>query len=181
MSCFSPTRGALWPSSSLHPFALKVSALRCRSLPWPCDFIPSTPRLGGCSKWYTTCLDGMRRRSAEGFAPTSSTPMILPLESLCLLFSLAGRCWGEGEDTTLRSSLRLSRCTNGSRITGEVHPSPSTLQDEGLRRRRPVPRPHSTWRPTWDLAHCNRPCMEKCVTGPICNSFSIMTVCNPPL
>jgi hypothetical protein len=42
-------------------------------------------------------------------------------------------CWGEGEDATLRSSLRLSRCTNGSRTTGEVHPSSSTLQDKGLR------------------------------------------------
>jgi hypothetical protein len=90
-------------------------------------------------------------------------------------------CWGEGEDATLRSSLRLSRCANGSRITGEVHPLSSTQQDEGLRRRRPVPRPHSTWRPTWDSAHCNRPRTEKCVTGPICNSFSVMTVCNPPL
>jgi hypothetical protein len=69
----------------------------------------------------------------------------------------------------------------GSRTTGEVHPSSSTLQDEGLRQRRPVPRPHSTWRPVWDSAHRNRPHTEKCVTGPICNSFSIMTVCNPPL
>jgi hypothetical protein len=77
-------------------------------------------------------------------------------------------CWGEGEDATLRSSLRLSRCTNGSRTTGEVHPLSSTLQNEGLRRRRPVPRPHPTWRPTWDSAQCNRPRTEKCVTGPIC-------------
>jgi hypothetical protein len=44
-----------------------------------------------------------------------------------------------------------------------------------------VPRPHSTWRPTWDSAHCNRPRAEKCVTGPICNSFFVMTVYNPPL
>jgi hypothetical protein len=90
-------------------------------------------------------------------------------------------CWGEGEDATLRSSLRLSRWTNGSRTIGEVHPSSSTLQDEGLRRRRPVPRPHPTWRPTWDSTHCNRPRTEKCVTGPICNVFFVMTVCNPPL
>jgi hypothetical protein len=93
MSCFSPTRGALSSSSSLRPFAFKVSALRCRSSPWPCDFISSAPRLSECSKWYTTCLDGMRQRLAEGFAPASSTPMILLLESLCLLFSLAGRCY----------------------------------------------------------------------------------------
>jgi hypothetical protein len=93
MSCFFPTRGALSPLSSLCPFAFKVSALRCRSLSWPCDFIPSTPKLSECSKWYTTCLDGMLRRSAEGFAPALSTPMSLPLESLCLLSSLAGRCY----------------------------------------------------------------------------------------
>jgi hypothetical protein len=91
------------------------------------------------------------------------------------------RCWGKGEDATLRSSFRLSRCANRCRRTGEVHPSPCTLRHKGLRRRRPVPRPHSAWRPTWDSAHCNRPRKEKRVTGPICNSFSVMTVCNPPL
>jgi hypothetical protein len=69
----------------------------------------------------------------------------------------------------------------GSRTTDEVHPSSSTLQDEGLRRRRPVPHPHSTRRPTWDSTHCNRPRTEKRVTGPICNSFSVMIVCNPIL
>jgi hypothetical protein len=41
MPCFSPTRVVLLPPSSLRPFAFKVSALRCRSLPWPCKFIPS--------------------------------------------------------------------------------------------------------------------------------------------
>jgi hypothetical protein len=66
-------------------------------------------------------------------------------------------------------------------MTGGVHPSSSTLQDEGLRRCRPVPRPHPTWRPTWDSAHCNRPRTEKCVTCPICNGFFVMIVCNPPL
>jgi hypothetical protein len=79
MPCFSPTRGVLSPPSSLCPFAFKVSASRCRSLPWPCDIIPSAPRLSECSKWYTACLDGMRRRSAEGFTSVSSTPMSLPL------------------------------------------------------------------------------------------------------
>jgi hypothetical protein len=73
MPCFSPTRGVLSPPSSLCPFSFKVSASRCRSLPWPCDFIPSAPRLSECSKWYTVCLDGMRRCSAEGFAMASST------------------------------------------------------------------------------------------------------------
>jgi hypothetical protein len=78
-------------------------------------------------------------------------------------------------------SLRQPRCTNGRKTTDEVHPSSSTLQDEGLRRSRPFPRPHPTWRPTWDSAHCNRPRTEKCVTGTICNGFSVMIVCNPPL
>jgi hypothetical protein len=92
MPCFSPTRGVLSPSSSLHPFAFKVSALRCRSLPWPCKFIPSVPKLSECSTWYTAYLDGMRRRSTEGFAPAPSTPVNLPHESSCLLSSLAGWC-----------------------------------------------------------------------------------------
>jgi hypothetical protein len=93
MSCFFSTRGTLSPSSSPRPFSFKVSASRCRSLPWPCDFIPSTPRLSECSKLYTACLDGMCRRSVEGFAPVLSTPMSFSLESLCLLSSLAGRCY----------------------------------------------------------------------------------------
>jgi hypothetical protein len=93
MPCFSPTRGALSLSSSLRPFAFKVSALCRHSLPWPCNFMPSAPGLSECLKWYTARLDGMRRRLAEGFAPASSAPMSLPLESLCLLFSLAGRCY----------------------------------------------------------------------------------------
>jgi hypothetical protein len=45
MPCFSPTRGVLSPPSSLRPFAFKVSALCCHSLPWPCKFISSMPRL----------------------------------------------------------------------------------------------------------------------------------------
>jgi hypothetical protein len=92
MPCFFPTRGVLSPPSSLHPFAFKVSALRCRSLPWPCKFISSVPRLSECSTWYTACLDGMRRRSTEGFASVPSTLVNLPLESSCLLSSPAGWC-----------------------------------------------------------------------------------------
>jgi hypothetical protein len=53
--------------------------------------------------------------------------------------------------------------------------------DEGLQRSLLISRPHPTWMPTWESTHCNRPRMEKRVTGPICNSFSVMTVCNPPL
>jgi hypothetical protein len=90
-------------------------------------------------------------------------------------------CWGEGEDATLRSRPSSPRYTNGGRMTGVAHPSSSSLQDEGLRRSLSIPRPHPTWRPTWDSAHCNRPRMEKRVTSPICNNFSVMIVCNPPL
>jgi hypothetical protein len=92
MHCFSPTRGALSPSSSLRPFAFKVSALCRHSLPWPCKFIPSVPRLSECSTWYIACLDGMRRRSTKGFAPAPSTPVNLLLESSCLLSSPTGWC-----------------------------------------------------------------------------------------
>jgi hypothetical protein len=117
----------------------------------------------------------VRRRCQASTHPTRDSSNSSPTSlNLC-------PCWGEGKDATLRSSLRQSRCTNGGKTIGGVHPSSSTLQDEGLRRRRPVPRPHPTWRPTWDSAHCNRPHTEKCVTGPICNGFSVMTVCNPPL
>jgi hypothetical protein len=61
MSCFSPTRGALSPSSSLRPFAFKVSALCRHSLPWPCKYISSIPRLSGCLTWCAAYLDGMCR------------------------------------------------------------------------------------------------------------------------
>jgi hypothetical protein len=94
MPYFSPTRGVLSPPSSLRPFAFKVSALCHHSLPWPCKFISSMPRLSGCSTWYTACLDGMHRRSTKGFAPAPSTPVNLPLESSCPLSSPAGwSCW----------------------------------------------------------------------------------------
>jgi hypothetical protein len=90
MPCFSPTRGALSPSSSLRPFAFKVSALCRHSLPWPCKFISSMPRLSGCSTWCAAYLDGMRRRSTEGFAPTPSSPANLPPESSCSLVLSSG-------------------------------------------------------------------------------------------
>ena len=92
-----------------------------------------------------------------------------------------GKCWGEGEDATLRSRPSSPRCTNGGKTTGVAHPSSSSLQDAGLRRSLSIPRPLLTWRPAWDSTHCNRPRTEKRVTGLICNSFSVMTVCNPPL
>jgi hypothetical protein len=93
MPCFSPTRCALSPPSSLRPFAFKVSALHRHSFPWPCKFIPSVPRLSGCSTWCAACLDGMRRRSAEGFASTPSSSANLPLESSCSLSSTSPAGW----------------------------------------------------------------------------------------
>jgi hypothetical protein len=93
MPCFSPTRCALSPPSSLRPFAFKVSALRRRSLPWPCKFIPSVPRLSGCSTWCVACLDGMRRCSVEGFVPAPSSPANLMSESSCSLSSTSPAGW----------------------------------------------------------------------------------------
>jgi hypothetical protein len=40
--------------------------------------------------------------------------------------------------------LRQSRCTNGGKTTGSLHPSSNMPQDEGLRRGRPIPRPRPT-------------------------------------
>jgi hypothetical protein len=101
MPCFSPTRGALSPSSSLCPFAFKVSALCRHSLPWPCKFISSMPRLSECSTWYTSCLDGMRWRSAEGFAPRAILPdelaarefVLSVLPNRLVLPVLSSLCW----------------------------------------------------------------------------------------
>jgi hypothetical protein len=77
--------------------------------------------------------------------------------------------------------LCRSRRTNGGKATGSFHPSPNTLQDKGLRRGRSVSRPRPARRPTWNSAHCNRPRVAECITGPICKGFSVMTVCNPAL
>jgi hypothetical protein len=83
MPCFSPTRGAFSPSSSLRPFAFKVSSLCRHSLPWPCKFISSMPILSGCSTWCAAYLDEMRRRLVEGFALVPSSPTNLLPESSC--------------------------------------------------------------------------------------------------
>jgi hypothetical protein len=53
--------------------------------------------------------------------------------------------------------LRQSRCTNGDKTTGRLHPSSNAPQDEGLWRGRPILRPRPTRRPTCNPAHCNRP------------------------
>jgi hypothetical protein len=77
--------------------------------------------------------------------------------------------------------LCQSRCTNGGETTDSLHPLSNTLQDEGLRRGRPTPRPRPTRRPTWNSAHCNRPRVAECIMGPIYKGFTAMTVCNPTL
>jgi hypothetical protein len=107
MSCFFPTRGALSSSSSLCPFAFKVSALCHHSLPWPCDFIPSMPNLSECSKWYTICLDGMRRYLPGGLVLGSLLSATFLPKSLCSLFpnSLLGR--------SHRSHLSSCSCWRG--------------------------------------------------------------------
>jgi hypothetical protein len=42
-------------------------------------------------------------------------------------------------------------------MTSAAHPSSSSLQDEGLRRSLSIPRPHLTWKPTWDSAQFAAP------------------------
>jgi hypothetical protein len=107
MSCFSPTRGALSPSSSLRPFAFKVSTLCRHNLPWPCDFIPSAPRLSECSKWYIACLDGMSRYLLGGLVLVSLLSTTSPPKSLCSLFPNSPVGW------LCRSHLSLCRCWRG--------------------------------------------------------------------
>jgi hypothetical protein len=107
MSCFSPTRGALSPSSSLRPFAFKVSALCRHSLPWPCKSISSMPRLSGCSTWCAAYFDGMCRYLPGGLVLVSLLSATFPPKSLCSLFpnSLAG--W------LCRSHLSSCSCWRG--------------------------------------------------------------------
>jgi hypothetical protein len=56
-----------------------------------------------------------------------------------------------------------------------------------IARRRPDPDevcwsrvPHLARRPTWNSTLYNGPRVDRRVTGLICNSFSVMTACNPP-
>jgi hypothetical protein len=62
------------------------------------------------------------------------------------------------------STLRSLHCK--TKAYDEVAPSHALTQHGGPRRIRPM---------------VIGPSMDKCVMGPICNGFSIMTVCNPPL
>jgi hypothetical protein len=50
-----------------------------------------------------------------------------------------------------------------------------------LRRSLLIPHVHLAQRTMWNSAHCNEPRVDERVTGLICNSFSVITVCNLPL
>jgi hypothetical protein len=84
---------ALLLSHSLCPFASELSALRRHSLPWLCKFIPSVPRLSGCSTWCAACLDGMRWRSAEGFVSAPLLTTTSPPGSSCSLSPTSPAVW----------------------------------------------------------------------------------------
>jgi hypothetical protein len=108
MPCFSPTRGALLPSSSLRPLPSRF--LLCVAIVY--HGLVSSSR--ACPDWvgarhgvlptWMGCTDvrqkDLRRRSAEGFAPAfggricagAIHPVNLPLESSCLLSSPTGWC-----------------------------------------------------------------------------------------
>jgi hypothetical protein len=92
-----------------------------------------------------------------------------------------GKCWGEGEDATLRSkpspvslhqrrrrlvdsTLRPTR--QRTKTYGEVAPSRGVAQHEGPRAIRPI---------------ITGPALSLCITGLNCKGFSVITVCNPAL
>jgi hypothetical protein len=62
--------------------------------------------------------------------------------------------------------LRQSRCTNGDKTTGRLHPSSDTPKDEDLWRGHPIPRRRPTRGPTCNLAHRNRPRAAAAHYGP---------------
>jgi hypothetical protein len=70
-----------------------------------------------------------------------------------------GKCWGEGEDATLRSRPSPSPLHQRKQDNEQTYPSPHTPPDEDLWRGRLILRPRPAWRPACDSAHCNRPCV----------------------
>jgi hypothetical protein len=93
-----------------------------------------------------------------------------------------GWCWGEGEDATLRAKPSSPRCTNEGEMVSAVALRRLHRKTKArLRSSLLVPRPHLARRPTRNSVHCNGPRVDKHVMGLICNSFSVMTVCNLPL
>jgi hypothetical protein len=77
--------------------------------------------------------------------------------------------------------LRQSRCTNGDKTTGRLHPSSNAPRNEGFWRGRPSrgvvqhEGPRAIWPIVTGLAWPLR------ITGLICKGFSVITVCNPAL
>jgi hypothetical protein len=95
---------------------------------------------------------------------------------------MQGMCWGEGEDATLRAKPSSPRYTNEGEMIDTVALCLLHCKKKArLRRSLLIPRVHLAQRPTWNSTQCNGPCVDKRVTGLICNSFSVMTVCNLPL
>jgi hypothetical protein len=89
---------------------------------------------------------------------------------------------GEGEDATLHAKPSSPHYINEGEMIGMVALRPFHYKTKArLRRSLLIPRVHLARRPTWNSAHCNGPRVDKRVTGLICNSFSVMTVCNHPL
>jgi hypothetical protein len=126
---FSP--GQAGPACRRRPARLFLSPSRC-SVGSPCQ----CPSLS-CVRVSVSLFGG----------PRSPVPLPL-LQPLSCADHAHTRCWGEGEDATLRSRSSSPRCTNRGKMTGAAHPSSSSLQDEGLRQSLSIPRPHPTWRPT---------------------------------
>jgi hypothetical protein len=98
---------------------------------------------------------------------------------LCVSTPILTLCSGEGENATLRAKPSSPRYTNeGDMVSALAFHLLHRKTKARLQRSLLVPRPHLVHRPTWKSAHCNGPRMDKHVMGLICNSFSVMTVCN---
>jgi hypothetical protein len=117
-----------------------------------------------------------------GFLP-KVTLLLCVLVPFWLLASGLSGCVGAKAKTLpfARSLRRVATSTNAWRLAQ----LPFVLS---IARRRPDPDevcwshvPHRARRPTWNSTHCNRPRVDRQVTSLICNSFSVMAVCNPPL
>jgi hypothetical protein len=79
-------------------------------------------------------------------------------------------------------SLSSPRYTNECETIGAAALRPLHCKAKArLRRSLLVLHPHLARRPTWNSTQCNRPRVDKHITGLICNNFSVMTVCNLPL
>jgi hypothetical protein len=103
---------------------------------------------------------------AEQQKTTNGSPSPAPAAATTTTSAPGGRCWGEGEDVTLRSKPSPWPSVQQRQDNGRRHPSPHTTSDEDLRRSHPTVRPHPAQRPTCDLAHCNGPCVAAACYGP---------------